>query len=572
MDGYDDLNIPFIRAAGVIRGYLERSGMDSRMPTMPTDCRYMLRYCLMAYNAGQRIAELVEYCRRCGIESVMIHTESHSMHLRHRTVEEAEAYTDILVRCAAALRAARIEFGLNIWQTLGHHDAAFSSIAHFGWRPMVGHDGRLSARSPFPLALWPRTGARRAQSFPGVGPTVPFSDVPHGWPGHCVPQPMGMSDARIRWRDARGGAEVEVRFTSRATWDAFPILLWQPPILPSQLDGSRDGVQWMSARPQRGRVEGILLVGAIRQTGRTTWKVFIPGKPAAAREQDVVELTRELTLVHMPASLEPVRHGYLVKTRRGTADVRITGGVTKVETHGGEAAMPKRSFALTNESPYLRVWLKRGALVRVRAKFTPRRAAKNFSLEKDTEQLHDWVRHSVLLPTERLVFSLGCFRKCMEGTWGHPVQEDHVSITREGLGYETHEVDFGQAWAPGHTTWVQPWRLSLILLHTDGLKGKMARIHLHAYDYVPGLNRTFVVTANDRLPNGFSQWLIPEGPAARFSPQSVCSFSATDALLAEGKVKISLNSVLRHPVNDWVKDRAFSLLLADVWVSVRENP
>ena len=100
MDGYDDLNIPFIRAAGVIRGYLERSGMDSRMPTMPTDCRYMLRYCLMAYNAGQRIAELVEYCRRCGIESVMIHTESHSMHLRHRTVEEAEAYRYSRIVCS----------------------------------------------------------------------------------------------------------------------------------------------------------------------------------------------------------------------------------------------------------------------------------------------------------------------------------------------------------------------------------------------------------------------------------------------------------------------------------------
>src|SRR5437899_2770503 len=105
------------------RGKQPQSG---RMQVMQSHRRYMLRYCLMAYNADQRIPELVEYCRRCGIDSVMIHTESHSMHLRHRTQGEAEAYTAILVRCREALCAAGIEFGLNIWQTLGHHDAAFS--------------------------------------------------------------------------------------------------------------------------------------------------------------------------------------------------------------------------------------------------------------------------------------------------------------------------------------------------------------------------------------------------------------------------------------------------------------
>jgi len=104
----------------------------------------------MLRNADQRIPELVEYCRLSRVESVMIITESHSMHLRHRTVEEAEMYGAMLVRAGDALREAGIEFGLNLWQILGHHDAGFSSVTHFGWRPMVGHDGAQSERTPCP--------------------------------------------------------------------------------------------------------------------------------------------------------------------------------------------------------------------------------------------------------------------------------------------------------------------------------------------------------------------------------------------------------------------------------------
>ncbi len=151
----------------------------------PPARRYLLRYCLMAYNAAQRIPELVEYCRRCGIESVMIHTESHDLHLRHRTLPEAEAYAAILIRCGEALRAAGIEFGLNIWQTLGHHDAAFSSIAEFGWRPMVGHDGAVSSRSPCPLDLrWQEHMAQVLSIYARCQPDYLLLDDDFRWHNH----------------------------------------------------------------------------------------------------------------------------------------------------------------------------------------------------------------------------------------------------------------------------------------------------------------------------------------------------------------------------------------------------
>jgi len=111
----------------------------------------MLRYALMAYNADSRIPELLEYCLRSRVESVMIITESHSLHLRHRTLDEAAEYGDLLIGIGNAFREAGIEFGLNIWQTIGHHDAALSSVRAFGWHPMVGHDGAVSERSPCPL-------------------------------------------------------------------------------------------------------------------------------------------------------------------------------------------------------------------------------------------------------------------------------------------------------------------------------------------------------------------------------------------------------------------------------------
>ena len=151
----------------------------------PPARRYLLRYCLMAYNAAQRIPELVEYCRRCGIESVMIHTESHDLHLRHRTLPEAEAYAAMVIRCGEALRAAGIEFGLNIWQTLGHHDAAFSSVAEFRWQPMVGHDGAMSARSPCPLdTRWQEHMAQVLSIYARCQPDYILLDDDFRWHNH----------------------------------------------------------------------------------------------------------------------------------------------------------------------------------------------------------------------------------------------------------------------------------------------------------------------------------------------------------------------------------------------------
>lgn len=430
----------------------------------------------------------------------------------------------------------------------------------------------FTERSPLPLAIWPRTGERAALAYPGEKPAVPFSDVRGGWPTECVPHEMGVSKERVRWRSVSGGAEVEVKFTSSKKWDSFPLLLWQPPILPAQLDGeTEEGLRWMSARPQGGQVEAIMIYGAIRQSGQTTWKAFIPGKPAAAREQDVVEVTPELKLSRMPKSFETERHAYLVKTKPGTSEVKITAGVSRVETHEGVETGPDGIFTLTNESPYLRLWLKRTGEVKARSRFMPQRGGKRFSVEKDTEKLHDWVRSTVLRPKERLVFSLACFRKCTEGTWTHPMQEDYLSIAEDGLRYDADRLDYGQAWEPGHTAWVCPWDLGLSLYGTDALKGRKARIHLHAYDYTPGLNRNFLVAANNQLVRGFSRWVIPEGPEARFSPQSVFSFDVDDALIAAGRIAITLAPVMRLPVKDWIKEKAFSLMLSDVWVSVESK-
>jgi len=433
----------------------------------------------------------------------------------------------------------------------------------------------FTMRSPLPLAIWPRTGKRADVAFPGVGPAVPFSDLADGWPTGCVPEAVGISDVQVRWRESGGGAEVEVTFTSRETWDAFPVLLWNPPVLPYPLDGADGELRWMSARPQGGRCEAILLHSAIRQPGETTWKVFLPGVPSAPREHDVVEISNELTLAHMPASLESERHAYLVKTKQGISEVKITGGVDRVETHEGEESEPDRPFTLTNESPYLRVWIKTGEAFAVEAQFSPQPSARPFSVEEDTEKLHDWVRRNVLSPNERLIFSLACFRKCQIGTWTHPMQEDYLAIAEDGLRYDADCLDYGKTWEPGHTAWTSPWMLRLSLYGTDALKGKKARIHLHAYDHDHGLKRNFLVKGNKRAivrgdNQGGAQWGIPEGPEARFSPQSVFSFDADESMLSEGKIAIALEPVLQMPVKDWIKDRAFSLLLNDVWVTVED--
>jgi hypothetical protein len=51
----------------------------------------------------------------------------------------------------------------------------------------------------------------------------------------------------------------------------------------------------------------------------------------------------------------------------------------------------------------------------------------------------------------------------------------------------------------------------------------------------------------------------------------VFSFDVDDALIAAGRIAITLGPVMRLPVKDWIKEKAFSLMLSDVWVSVESK-
>ena len=52
----------------------------------------MFRYCLQPWNHEVRLQELLEYCRRNDIDSVMLFTQSHDLHEKMPTFEEAREF------------------------------------------------------------------------------------------------------------------------------------------------------------------------------------------------------------------------------------------------------------------------------------------------------------------------------------------------------------------------------------------------------------------------------------------------------------------------------------------------
>jgi hypothetical protein len=117
--------------------------------------KYMLRRTLLEWHGEKAVADTVDYCRKHGIESCMIVTESHDQNPFPRPRAHQQAYCKgLLAHAIRELKTAGIEAGINVWFTCGMYDAGGPPAdlePETRWTRYVDWQGHASLLNPSPL-------------------------------------------------------------------------------------------------------------------------------------------------------------------------------------------------------------------------------------------------------------------------------------------------------------------------------------------------------------------------------------------------------------------------------------
>jgi hypothetical protein len=143
--------------------------------------KYMLRRTLLEWHGEKAVADTVDYCRKHGIESCMIVTESHDQHPFPRIRAQQQAYCrGLLAHAIREIKAAGIEAGINVWFTCGMYDAGGPPedvAAETRWTRYVDWRGNESLLNPAPLCPeWRAWVADHYELFASTRPDYIFID------------------------------------------------------------------------------------------------------------------------------------------------------------------------------------------------------------------------------------------------------------------------------------------------------------------------------------------------------------------------------------------------------------
>ena len=138
--------------------------------------RYILRYYIdPGFSEGDRIAELVDFCRRGRVEEVMFFHNPEELFQGYPGRTYDDPWFKLACRVKAVLAEAGIAMSLNPWVTTCH----LSRGRRFGeserdFTPMVGETGVVSPITACPLdPAWQRDLARRfAEMAARLGPVT----------------------------------------------------------------------------------------------------------------------------------------------------------------------------------------------------------------------------------------------------------------------------------------------------------------------------------------------------------------------------------------------------------------
>lgn len=182
-------------------------------PASQATFRYILRYLIdPAFQARERIEELVCFCRQARIEEVMMFVAAEELSDGHPTDDELDAYIALGREMRSRLADQGIDMSLNPWSTIYHNGRGRALRAGQNFRLMVGENGVLSTVTACPLCEnWQRyltgTFGRMARE---IGPTTLWIEDDWRLRNHDVALAWGgcFCDAHLARFSARVGTEV----------------------------------------------------------------------------------------------------------------------------------------------------------------------------------------------------------------------------------------------------------------------------------------------------------------------------------------------------------------------------
>ena len=114
--------------------------------------RYILRYYIdPGFHEDERVAELVEYCRKGKIAEVMLFHNPEELFQGYPPQQEYDAWIALAKKTKAALNAAGIDMSVNPWVTTVHVARGRKKPQDLTFRLMVGENGVASPITACPL-------------------------------------------------------------------------------------------------------------------------------------------------------------------------------------------------------------------------------------------------------------------------------------------------------------------------------------------------------------------------------------------------------------------------------------
>ena len=367
------------------------------------------------------------------------------------------------------------------------------------------------------------------------------------------------------------GCRVRFAFNASKRMQAMPLCAWDLPVRPNLTDWTQGDLTVHAVKSPFVDRWHLIAIGPMAR-GPVQWEVDVPG-PAADPAR--LEVRRQHWMAKEFPNSDPP-HTYVAKLSPGELTLETVlpcdKPVTLETVHGQRSTRPangKCQIHLTEQQPYIRLWnVHAEEFTAESEEFTPLHIDA-FDPAADSDHLQAWFRETFLNERDQVLLATECFRQHRYGQRSHAMHENIVPVEGHGITLDPSCVDYSQAWAPGHSGWVQPQWLSVTV---EGLKpyaGKRLTVFLHCYS-PDGVDRAYHIIANsDRLAQGF--WKVPSGFEGRFDPKGIVGWDLPAKMLAQDKVNVLISPLRKSwdMIHHWVRDGGFSSILNDLWVVQR---
>ncbi len=380
-----------------------------------------------------------------------------------------------------------------------------------------------------------------------------------------------VDDVRVTVDRTDDGCTVSFAFSALREMKAMPLCAWDLPVRPEETDWTRGELSLHAVKSPFTDGWNLVAVGPVKP-GPVRWDIAVRG---SAVQPDQLEVRREHWVAKEFPNSDPP-HTYVAKLSSGELQLDVEfprGREVTVESADGQrdsvVSDGRHRLDLTELQPYVRLWNVHAEEVAIRGEHFSPLVLGDFDFTADSECLQAWFRDEFLGAGDRILLAHECFRERGYGQRAHAVHENHVPVGGNGITLDPSCVDYSQAWAPGHSGWIQPQWLVVTVEGLRAYTGKRLTVFLHCYS-PDGVDRAYHVMANENLLAG-RFWRVPAGFEGRFDPGGILAWDVPADIVDQDRVNLLISPLRKpwHMIHHWVRDGGFASILNDVWVVQR---